>query len=163
MARINRNPYTWQGTNISDAGVLGGIYDGIDNVLGLPAKFMLVKHVNAVAVVVGHCASWVALPTGTGGATVTNDVTGGADGNSLGIAAGSYPLIAVQGNYIFIQVAGYCPTLLGDGSVAVNEGFTYKAVDGTWDSATGAVSVCGTCWLDDTGSPATFPGWLRIA
>lgn len=165
MARISQDPYTFhQATFNPDCPRLGSLLDGVDNVLGLPARFRFVKHVNAVTVVSGHCAGWVAVPTATGASTVTNDITGGADGNSLLIAAGAYCCVPAQGEYCYIQTWGYHPTLLGDGSVAITEAIMMKAgTDGTWDSFTGVVPQCGECWLDDTGSPAVFPGFLRIA
>jgi len=139
---------------------LGTICSGVDNTLGLPAKFMYVQHKNAVTVVSGHCASWVSLPGAN--CSVTNDVTGGSGGNSLGIAAGAYINVPTTDYYCWIQIAGYHPTLLGDGSVAASEGIAYEATDGTWDTATTGETVCGQCLLADTGSPATFPGILAL-
>lgn len=136
---------------------VGTIADGLDSTYGKPAKFMYVKHVNAVTPVAGHCASYVSRSA----FTVTNDVTGGADGNSLGVVAGAYLNVPTQGYYTWIMVKGYHPTLLGDGSVAAGEGIAFEATDGTWDTATTGEMPCGSCLLADTGSPATFPGILN--
>ncbi len=128
-----------------------------DSVYGAPTKFMYVQHVNAVTVVSGHKAEWTVL-----GTQVTNDVSGGATA-SLGIAAGAYVNVPTANYYCWIQIGGYHPTLLGDGSVAAGEGIAYEATDGTWDTGTTGEFVAGQCLLADTGSPATFPGMLSCA
>ncbi len=126
-----------------------------DSVYGAPTLFMYVQHVNAVTVVSGHKAEWTVL-----GTQVTNDTSGGATA-SLGIAAGAYVNVPTANYYTWIQIGGYHPTLLGDGSVAAGEGFAFEASDGVWDTITTGEESCGQCILADTGSPATFPGFLH--
>lgn len=133
---------------------LGTICSGVDSTLGLPAKFMYVQHKLAVAVVSGHAACWVSLPGAN--CSVTNDVSG-----SLGIGAGAYINVPTENYYCWILIAGYHPTLLGDGLVAAGEGFTNDGTggtDGTWDTVAAGEPCFGVCLLADTGSPATFPG-----
>lgn len=137
---------------------LGTVADGLDSTRGHPAKFMYVQHKNAVTVVSGHCASYVSATA----FTVTNDVSGGSGGNSLGVVAGAYVNVPTTDYYCWIQIEGYHPTLLGDGSVAAGEGIAYEATDGTWDTVTTGEMPCGSCLLADTGSPATFPGILKV-
>lgn len=158
---IKRDPYTWHTTNLGDAGAPGQIFKGVDNVFGGEAHFRLVKHVNAVTVISGHCASWVAVPAASVICTVTNDVTGGADGNSLAIAAGAYVCVPAQGEYCFIQTWGYHATLRGDGGITLADALMYKAADGQFDTWAGALPQAGEAWA--TESASVFPGMLRLA
>lgn len=135
---------------------LGTICSGVDSTLGLPAKFMYVQHKLAVTVVAGHGACWVSLPGAN--CSVTNDYSG-----SLGIGAGVYLNVPTTDYYTWIMIAGYHPTLLGDGSVGVGEGVTTDGTggtDGSFDTIAAGEPYFGTCLLADTGSPATFPAFV---
>jgi hypothetical protein len=148
-------PDVYNTNDVSPKFKIGTIVPGPpDSVYGAPTLFMYVQHLNAVTVVSGHCATWTTL-----GTKVTNDVSGGATA-SLGIVAGAYVNVVTENYYCFIQIGGYHPTLLGDGSVAANESIAYEATDGTWDTSTTGETQAGQCLLADTGSPATFPGML---
>lgn len=161
MARVSRDPYTWHSSTLGDAGTPGMIYDGKDE-LGNPAKFRLVKHVNAVTVVAGHCAV-VAVAPSAGVFTVTNDVSGGSVTPLAGpIGAGIYCCVPAENEYCFILVEGYHGSALGDGSVAAGEMVTAKAADGTFDTASSTLLTVGVCLVSDTGSPTTFPGLFKF-
>ncbi len=149
------HPDVYHTNDVAPLHHVGYITDGPpDAVYGMPTKFMYARHRNAVTVVAGHKAEWVVL-----GSEVTNDVDGSAPG--LGIVAGAYVNVPTADYYCFIQIGGYNATLLGDGSVAHGEGIAYDAADGVWDTITTGEENCGQCVLDDTGSPATFPGFLN--
>lgn len=159
MARIARDPYTVNEAVAKDTP--GMIYDGLDS-LGLPAKFRYVQHVNAVAVVAGHCAILAALPS-AGVFKVTNDVAGGATTPIAGpIGVGVYLKAVTENYFCYVLVQGYHATALGDGSVAAGEMVTAKAADGTFDTAASTLRVVGVCIEDDTGSPATFKGLFNF-
>ena len=165
MARISRDPYTWHSTSLGSAGKPGMVYDGLDE-FNLPAKFRLVKHVNAVTVVSGHCAVLAAVPT-DGTYIVTNDVTGGTttplvSAGTTSIAAGAYCCVPAENEYCFILVEGWHTNLLGDGSVAIGEAITAKYADGTWDTATSTIPVAGYAVTVDGGSPTVFTGFVRV-
>lgn len=154
------DPYTYQTSVPTDVKV-GGLYRGLDT-LGNDAIFRFVQHVNAVAVVAGHCAILAAAPTASVW-KVTNDVSGGATTPLAGpIGAGVYLFAVTENYYCFILVKGYHATALGDGSVAAGEMVTAKATDGTFDTATSTIPVVGACLVDDTGSPTTFPGLFNF-
>ena len=160
MARVTRDPYTWHSSTLGDAGKPGCVYDGVDS-LGMPAKFRLVKHVNAVTVVSGHCAILGAVPA-SGSFLVTNDVAGGTTTPIAGpIAVGAYCCVPLENEYCLVLVQGWHTNLLGDGSVAAGEMITGKAADGTWDTATSTIPTSGYCVIDDTGSPTVFTGFVK--
>lgn len=156
MARIGQ--YDFYSTNdLGPRHTPGIIVDGIDTI-GQPAKFQYVKHVNAVAVVAGHCAILAAAPA-SGSFIVTNDVAGGTTTPLAGpIGFGVYLNVVTENYWCWILKKGYHATALGDGSVAAGEQITAKATDGTFDTAASTIRVVGVCLVDDTGSPTTFPG-----
>lgn len=93
--------------------------------------YRFVKHVNAVTVVVGHCAEF----TNAACTNVTNDRAGGA-ATPIGtqtICAGVYVSIPLENYYCFLQVSGVA-LVLGDGSVAAGEAVVVHSVDGQADT-----------------------------
>lgn len=154
MARVTRDPYTVNDASAKDT--LGMVYDGLDE-LGLPAKFRYVQFEDAVTYAAGHCCEFSDATL----KQVTNDKSGGS---SLGrCPAGIALRVMTQNYYGYVLVLGYHSTALGDGSVGVGQAvMSHATTDGAFDTQTAGNKQVGVCLVDDTGSPATFPGYFNF-